>query len=63
MQALLFKKIKMAGACYAQVLCFVISELIEDSGAENTKRKRKYAVSRMYLKNYDISCKQFCEKQ
>ena len=33
-----------------------ISELIEDSDAENTKKQRKYAVSRMYLKNYDISC-------
>ena len=26
------------------------------SDAENTKKQRKYAVSRMYLKNYDISC-------
>ena len=33
-----------------------ISELIEDSDAENTKKQRKYAVSHMYLKNYDISC-------
>ena len=33
-----------------------ISKLIEDSDAENIKRQRKYAVSRMYLKNYDISC-------
>ena len=33
-----------------------ISKLIKDSDAENTKRQRKYAVSRMYLKNYDISC-------
>ena len=33
-----------------------ISELIEDSDVENTKRQRNYAVSRMYLKNYDISC-------
>ena len=31
-----------------------IFERIEDSDAENTKRR--YAVSRMYLKNYDISC-------
>ena len=33
-----------------------ISELIEDSDAENTKRQIKYTVSRMHLKNYDISC-------
>ena len=33
-----------------------ISELIEDSDAENTKRQRKYAVSRRYLRNYDIDC-------
>ena len=33
-----------------------ISELIEDSDAENTKRQIKYVVSRMYLKKYDISC-------
>ena len=34
-----------------------ISELIENSDAENTKKQRKYAVSRMYLKNYGhISC-------
>ena len=33
-----------------------ISGLIEDSDAENTKKQRKYAVSRMYLNNYDISC-------
>ena len=33
-----------------------ISKLIKDSDAENTKRQRKYAVSRMYLKTYDISC-------
>ena len=31
-----------------------ISRLIEDSDAENTNRQRKYAVSRMYLKNYPI---------
>ena len=29
-------------------------ELIEDSDAENTKRKMEYAVSRMYLKKCDI---------
>ena len=34
----------------------VISERIEDSNAENTKRQTTYAVSRMYLKKYDISC-------
>ena len=33
-----------------------ISKTINDSDAENTKRQRKYAVSRMYLKHYDISC-------
>ena len=33
-----------------------ISKLVKDSDAENTKRQRKYAVSRMNLKNYDISC-------
>ena len=33
-----------------------ISELIEDSDDENTKRQIKYTVSRMHLKNYDISC-------
>ena len=33
-----------------------IYKLIKDSDAENTKRQRKYAVSRMYLKTYDISC-------
>ena len=33
-----------------------ISKPIKDSDAENTKRQRKYAVSRMYLKYYDISC-------
>ena len=33
-------------------------KLIEDSDVENTKRQsqRNYVVSRMYLKNYDISC-------
>ena len=60
MQALLFKKkkLKMARAC---IYLFWwkkndISGLIENSDAENTKKQRKYAVSRMYLKNYDISC-------
>ena len=33
-----------------------ISKFVKDSDAESTKRQRKYAVSRMYLKNYDISC-------
>ena len=33
-----------------------ISKFIADSDAENTKRQRKYAVSRMYLNNFDISC-------
>ena len=59
MQALLFKKkLKMAGACIHLFWWKKndISELIEDSDAENTKKQRKYAVSRMYLKNYDISC-------
>ena len=46
------------GSLYTPVLVKKndISELIEDSDAENTKNKKKYAVSRMYLKNYDISC-------
>ena len=57
MQTLL-KKLKIARAC---VYLFWrknpgISEHIENSDAENTKRQRKYAVSRTYLKNYDISC-------
>ena len=61
MQALLFnkKKLKMAGACVyilALVEKYDISKPIKDSDAENTKRQRKYAVSRMYLKHYDISC-------
>ena len=56
------KKLKMAGACvyHWRILVLVkkddISKLVKDSDAENTKRQRKYAVSRMYLKNYDISC-------
>ena len=33
-----------------------ISGFIEDSDAENTKKQRKYAVSRMYLKINDTSC-------
>ena len=49
----------MAGASL-RILVLVkkdyISKLVKDSDAENTKRQRKYAVSRMYLKNYDISC-------
>ena len=67
MQALLFKKLKMAGAC---IYLFWwkkndISGLIENSDAENTKKQRKYAVSRMYLKElwYKLFDKQFCEKQ
>ena len=48
----------MAGACVYLFLVKKddISKLVKDSDAENTKRQRKYAVSRMYLKNYDISC-------
>ena len=59
MQALLFKKkLKMAGACIHLFWLKKndISELIEDSDAENKKKQRKYAVSRTYFKNYDISC-------
>ena len=59
MQALLFKKrTQNGGSLYTPVLVKKndISELIEDSDAVNTKKQRKYAVSRMYLKNYDISC-------
>ena len=52
------KKSQNGGSLYILVLVKKddISKLIEDSDAENTKRQRKYAVSRMYLKNYDISC-------
>ena len=58
MQALLLKKTsKWQELIYT---CFGgkndISEPIQDSDAQNTKRQRKYAVSRMYFKNYDISC-------
>ena len=56
MQALLFKK--NGGSLYILVLVKKddISKLIKDSDAENTKIQRKYAVSRLYLKNFDISC-------
>ena len=63
MQALLFKiDTKWRELVYA---CFGgkndIFELIEDSHAENTKRQIRYAVSRLYLKNYDIlSCLMNC---
>ena len=51
------KKTQNGGSLYILVLVKKdISKLIKDSDAENTKRQRKYAVSRMYLKNYDISC-------
>ena len=59
MQALLSKKKTQNGrSLYILVLVKKddISTPIKDSDAENTKRHRKYAVSRMYLKNYDISC-------
>ena len=48
----------MAGACVYLFLVKKddITKLVKDSDGENTKRQRKYAVSRMYLKNYDISC-------
>ena len=54
MQALLFKKeTQNGGSLYILILVKKrdISELIED--AENTKRQRKYAVSLMYLNNYE----------
>ena len=57
MQELLFKnELKMAGAC---IYLFWwekndISGLIEDSDAENTKKQRNYAVSRMYSKKLKI---------
>ena len=59
MQAPLFKKKnskwrELVYSCFGEKSD--ISELIEDSDAENTKRRRKYTVSRMYLKSYDISC-------
>ena len=52
------KKTQNGGSLYILVLVKKddIYKLIKDSDAENTKRQRKYAVSRMYLKNYDISC-------
>ena len=52
------KKTQNGGSFYVLVLVkkYHISELIEDSDAENTKRQRKYAVSCMYLKYYDLSC-------
>ena len=58
MQALLLKETQNGGSLCILVLVKKddISKLIKDSDAENTKRQRKYAVSRMYLKNYDISC-------
>ena len=67
MQALLFKKKskwwELVYTCFGEKKND-ISELIEDSDAENTKRQRKHAFSRMYLKNYDMWFdKQFCEKQ
>ena len=59
MQALLFKNNskwrELVYTCFGEKTPD-ISELIEDSDAENTKKQRRYAVSRMYLKNYDISC-------
>ena len=45
-------RLKMAGA----IIHKINSEVIEDFDAENTKRQIKYAVFRMYLKNYDMSC-------
>ena len=53
------KNLKMVGACtylYVYVCSNKkdISELIEAPDGENTKRQRKYAVSSMCLKNYDI---------
>ena len=58
MQALLFKKETQNGGslCILVLVKKYISKPIKDSDAENTKRQRKYAVSRMYLKHYDISC-------
>ena len=52
------KKTQNGGSLYIFVLVkkYDISKPIKDSDAENTKRQRKYAVSRMYLKHYDISC-------
>ena len=57
MQALLLKK-QNGGRLCIRVLVKnpEISEPIADSDAENRKRQTKYAVSRMYLKNYKISC-------
>ena len=58
MQALLIKKkTQNGGSLYILVLVkkYDIFELIEDYDAENTKRQREYAVSRVHLKNYDVS--------
>ena len=50
------KKLKMAGACvylFSLVLGkkYDISKPIKDSDAENTKRQRKYAVSRLHRRS------------
>ena len=62
MQALLFKKKTQ----YILVLVKKndISELFEDSDVENTKRQRKYALSRILFKKlwHKLFDKQFCEK-
>ena len=58
MQALLLKKKTQNGGSLCILVLvkkYDISKTIKDSDAENTKRQRKYAVSRMYLK-HDISC-------
>ena len=52
------KKHKMAGAC---ITCFgekrtTFLDLLRILTLKTQKKQRKYAVSRMYLKNYDISC-------
>ena len=52
-------RLKMAETCdnpFALVNEDNISERMAFFNAENTKGQIGYAVSRMYLKNYDISC-------
>ena len=59
MQALLLKNPQNGGRLCILVLVKKkpeISEPIANSDVENRKRQTKYAVSRMYLKNYNISC-------
>ena len=64
MQALLLKWRELVYICFGENKKKNISELIEDSDTENTKRQRKYAgaVSRMYLKNSTCICEAKCKR-